>query len=252
MRYFSNPKKGFDNYWFKSAGKPTALVSYLKKNRLWSGICAERENAVIPKSDLLASHNLEDLDPDSMLMQMGYLSIKSIDGQRVILDHPNVEVRQSFSLLYTDLFLGDNKIYEFKSEEIKDPLSKGSADEVMAFLNRLMTSADYNDVHQISNEAICRFCIQICLSANGIHPRTEVHNAFGRSDLELDVGQYRWVFEFKFAAQRKNAPALLKEAEAQIVSRHYGESNLSKRKLIRIGLVYSKEDRCFTHWSVVP
>ena len=48
-------------------------------------------------------------------------------------------------------------------------------------------------------------------------PQVEVHNALGRSDMEVHAGNRHWVFEFKYAKDDREADLLLKEAQNQKV-----------------------------------
>lgn len=93
----------------------------------------------------------------------------------------------------------------------------------------------------------------------GAYVRThaELRNALGRSDLELETSRLHWVFEITFLKNeiRDNeqripeAERLLNTAVSQIKERHYGENDLSGRKLIRVALVYSEKERQFVLWS---
>lgn len=69
-------------------------------------------------------------------------------------------------------------------------------------------------------------------------PYVEVNNALGRSDLEVQAGVRRWVFEFKFAKDDAQAASLLSEAIKQIESQYYGVDG-GKQELIRAALVFS-------------
>lgn len=54
----------------------------------------------------------------------------------------------------------------------------------------------------LENEASCRAAVHLMLTCSQLIPIPELHNAFGRSDLEVDAGDYHWVLEFKFAVKR--------------------------------------------------
>lgn len=45
----------------------------------------------------------------------------------------------------------------------------------------------------------------------GIEVVVEKHTAFGRSDLEVEMGNRRWIFEFKFAKDEEEVGALLEQ-----------------------------------------
>ena len=81
--------------------------------------------------------------------------------------------------------------------------------------------------------------------------RGEVHNALGRSDLEIQTDKNYWVLEFKFCREKESPDFLLQEAVRQIKTRHYGEQ-LAKCNLLRAALVFSQKDRQFIRWAEVP
>ena len=81
-------------------------------------------------------------------------------------------------------------------------------------------------------------------------PHVEVHNALGRSDMEVDAGDRHWVFEFKFAKYDSKVVTLLNEAIKQIESRQYGVQQ-SNQELIRVALVFSEHERMFVAWQKI-
>ena len=80
-------------------------------------------------------------------------------------------------------------------------------------------------------------------------PHMEVHTALGRSDLEVDAGDRRWVFEFKYAADGSNVPDLLTRAVEQMRCRHYGITPHG-RQLCRLALVFDARTRRFVHHAL--
>ena len=81
-------------------------------------------------------------------------------------------------------------------------------------------------------------------------PRVEVHNALGRSDLEVEIGTRHWVFEFKFAHRNSQVQSLLSQGLEQLKANRYGKQS-TLNELIRVALVFSEEDRKFTAWQCV-
>ena len=81
-------------------------------------------------------------------------------------------------------------------------------------------------------------------------PKVEENNAHGRSDMEVEVGDRHWIFEFKYAGTDSAVETLLKEAVEQMKTQHYGES-LSGRQLIRVALVFNGQERRFSAWQAI-
>ena len=67
--------------------------------------------------------------------------------------------------------------------------------------------------------------------------------------MEVEAGDYRWVFELKFARTGDDPEALCEEAVEQIRSRDYGNTPRGG-KLIRVGMVFEEAERRVTRWRV--
>lgn len=74
--------------------------------------------------------------------------------------------------------------------------------------------------------------------------RRKRHNALGRSDLEVEIGDRHWVFEFKYARPEAD------EAVRQIQTRRYGNV-LPGRDLIRVAVVFDGQRKCLSRWRRV-
>lgn len=203
MSFLSAPEDGYKCYWYDSAGKPSVLVNFLKRHGAFDFKRLDEE-VRLEMSELGAVHGLSDMNADAILFQSGYLTFKKVFGSYALLDYPNKEVRRSMEDVCRTLLIGNDQMSRIRFDRIIKPLHMGEVDVVVRFFNELMSGADYTDAQQISSEGICRFCICLSLRGLGLEPRPEIHNAYGRSDLELDVGSRRWVFEFKFAAKRSD------------------------------------------------
>lgn len=105
-------------------------------------------------------------------------------------------------------------------------------------------------MYSITDEASCRAYLQVLLIGAAMVPRVEVHNALGRSDMEVEAEKRLWVFEMKFARNVNEVDALLADAIKQIQTHRYG-SNQQNKELIRIALVFSAKQREFTAWKRV-
>ena len=68
--------------------------------------------------------------------------------------------------------------------------------------------------------------------------------------MEVEAGDYYWVFEFKFAKLGGDSKALCREALEQIRQKDYGNT-LHGKKLIRVGMVFDEEQRQITDWQTL-
>ena len=56
--------------------------------------------------------------------------------------------------IYARIFLGGSGVAAIRSIDIRKHLIEGNPDAVIDFFNGLMLSADYNDIRNITNEAV--------------------------------------------------------------------------------------------------
>ena len=282
LSFLNAPKRGLRNYWYESAGMPSLIMNYLEKHSLEKPeFFARPQNVALP--DLSNSNNLETMNPVVFLFQSGYLSIKECSGEDVILGYPNREVEASMARLYVDRMVGGKTFISMGVGSIKQLLAKGDPDEAVEAFNKIFLHIPY-DRYPVTSESSCRMGIQLLLIGAGIYSYLEKHNAYGRSDLEFDAGDFHWVMEFKYLQtkkedtknnakrgrkknsgekrksekeilpkrEKKSPDILLVEALTQIKEKRYGEGpDIGNKKLLRVGLVFDGEKREFVRHGVI-
>lgn len=247
LKFFSEPKSGFIDYWFESGGKPTVLVEYLKSHALRYPEEYGQEKT-ISLSSLSGSSDVESLSDIGLLTQAGYLTIKDIKyGDTVFLDYPNLEVRRSMAQLYMERLLKGKVAGQVGAGPIVKVLCEESAESVFHILNRLFLAIDYQN-YPVRDEASVRAFVQVYFAGAGLDPKVEHHNAHGRSDLEVRAAGRHWVFEFKVVHDGESEEEKLLEGIEQISLRRNGEQQTSA-DLRRVVLVYSIKDRLFVKWQ---
>ncbi len=93
LNFFNYPELGFCNYWFTSGGNPFKLINSLKNQR-------DIQKKPIPVTDFLNGLQKADFNPDFLLYQAGYFTIRGLtQNRRVQLDFPNLEIAESFAEL---------------------------------------------------------------------------------------------------------------------------------------------------------
>ncbi|WP_304626395.1 AAA family ATPase [uncultured Parasutterella sp.] len=251
LQFLSSPENGLIDYWFESGGRPSVLIEYLKSHSLRNPEEYGREKT-ISLSELSGASDIEILSDIGLLTQTGYLTIKSVRfGNTVYLDYPNVEVRTAMAQHYTSCLLNGRTAGEVGAGSIAEVLREDSAESVFHILNRLFLSIDFQGF-PVRDEASVRAYVQVYIAGAGLNPKIEHHNAHGRSDLEVGVGDRHWVFEFKVVRKGESKEEKLRAGVEQMTSKHYGEQQ-SSPELKRVVLVYSIEERQFVKWhEVVP
>ena len=247
LNFFNRPDRGFQNYWYSSGGQPTVLLKYLVNHAL---SISYSENKEVRLSALNAARQYDEIGLDVLLTQAGYYTIREVTvDQYAVLGYPNQEVAVSMAQLYADELLKGKPLRSAGSRPLSVVMTLATAEEVVEQFNAALGAIDYQR-YPIVDEASCRAYLQVLLIGAAMIPRVEVHNALGRSDMEVLVGLRHWVFEFKFAQKSSEVETLLNKALSQIQSRHYGEISDGK-ELIRVALVFDAEQRRFSAWKVL-
>jgi len=249
LNFLNYPELGFQNYWYTSGGQPTVLMKYLTNHALQSPSVYD-EPILVSLSELSASRQYDEISIEALLTQAGYLTIKEkVGGDYVRLGYPNEEVSRSMAQLYAGELLKGRNIAQSGVPILAKVMASETPETVVNYFNRALGSIDYVR-YPIANEAACRAYLQVLLIGAALVPKVEVHNAHGRSDMEVEVGDRHWIFEFKYADTDSEVEALLKEAVEQMKTQHYGES-LSGRQPIRVALVFEGQQRRFVAWQEV-
>ena len=250
LKFLNFPSNGFDNYWYESGGQPGVLLEYLKSHSTLKPEEYESEKQV-QLDDLALSAKFSLLEDKVLLAQTGYLTIKAVRGTTVTLGYPNREVSVSMARLYAEVILDKKAINRAGEGYLADYLERGDLRAFVEEVNRIILGIDYQ-AFPLTSEASCRSALSIMVSSSSalITARSEVHNAHGRSDLEIQTDKNYWVLEFKFCREHDSQESLLQEAVRQMKTRHYGKQ-LAKCNLIRAAMVFSQKDRQFTRWAEV-
>ncbi len=258
LSFFKAQKFCFENYWYTSSGQPQILRKYVESHSLgrimdyWSPV-------PVLLSDLKEPQSLTSMTPVVLLAQAGYLTIRTVTENGVCyLGYPNEEVAQSLARLLADIALKNSAGVIGRMVRLPQKLAFGTLDEVVPLFNAAFTNLNYKSF-PVENGDGCRAILQTLLTGASLMPAAEVHNALGRSDLEVEAGERHWVFEFKYqrtqrGSGRSEAAAvnkLLEKAPEQVVDRRYGEGSLSGKKLMRAVLVFSRRERRFVAWRLV-
>ncbi len=250
LRFFSQPKQGFKNYWIESAGKATVLLQYIQDHSLKDPL-EYAEERTIDYDDLASSSDLDSINDVALLVQAGYLTIHRREENLFWVGYPNREVAVSMASLYTKLLLGQKSLGNAGVQHLARALTDGDVDLAVDQFNKAYVGINYKQF-PVDSESSCRAILHVLITGAGFEAVSEKHNAFGRSDLEFDAGRYHWVIELKFVQSKvseQGIERILKEAIDQVRDRHYGMN--SQRQMIRMALVYSKTVRQFVRWSLV-
>lgn len=218
------------SYWF-GTGTPAFLVKRIKAMGTYppdinGKLCTENE---------LLAVGLNTGNPIPLMFQTGYLTIASYKNEINMyeLRFPNQEVETGFYEDLLQLYIPDisNSESTFNFKLFKIDLFEGRPNDFMKRLSTLMKDLPGEDHKESAYRAIT-YLLTVLSGANSI---AEHHGYIGRSDIEVKVGKYVYVFEFKYNKS-------VKEAMEQIYSRDYaGRYAMDPRKVYLIGANFNEE-----------
>ena len=235
-------KKKFSNYWFES-GTPGFLVKLLREKKWY---LPELEGIEVNES-MLSSFEIENLLPEAVLFQTGYLTIKNVSnlGPRRYyqLGFPNLEVKMSFceSLLagYTHNVPQQTRL----QNSMYQALENHDMDLMRSTLQSLFSSIPhewYTSSNMDQYEGYYASVVYSFLASLGFDLRPEESSSHGRADLILDIGQMVYVLEFKVVEILGDG----QKAIAQIREKGYHHQYLQAgRKVMLVGMDFSKKER---------
>ncbi|MCD8339005.1 MAG: ATP-binding protein [Burkholderiales bacterium] len=248
LSFLNDPECGLINYWFESGGQPSVLMQYVKGHTLTHPFQFD-EGKTIKRTELSSSVSSNKIEEKVLLVQTGYLTIKSRTGDDILgLGYPNREVANSIASIGLDRLLEGRTLADVKAGEIPRFLAEGNVEEFVGRINNAFLALDYKR-YFIRDEKSCQGALLLVLYGSGLQAQVETHNAHGRSDIEFTIAGARWVIELKYAREEKEILKELNEGLNQMVTRHYGEQTMGT-KLIRLAMVYSEKDRCFVNYQV--
>ena len=233
-------QKEFGYYWFET-GTPTFLIEQLKRDPL------ETDEMSVTTFDLSASYEPEQVWLLPLMVQTGYLTIKSaqVAGEETVctLGYPNREVEAAMSKYLVEGFSCSRKD-QFSSicNRIYAGLDSGEVDEVMEGLKCFFENIPYD--LQVKYEKYYQSLFVSVFLMLKARVTSEVKTARGRIDAVIETPKFVYVFEFKIRGTSE-------EALAQIEERGYAAKYASDpRKLFKIGCAFDWEARNLGKWIV--
>ncbi len=231
----------FKEYWFET-GTPTFLDKVMQ----------ETDYDVTSLSDQeIDAPSLMDVDtvyhnPVPLLYQTGYLTIKGYEPELELyhLGFPNREVKHGFlnflSRYYTPSRTDSGMM--LVSKMLRD-IRSGNAEGFIKKLEALFAKPSYQI--QGDSEKDFQYAMYIILELMGEYVEVEKATSNGRMDILLQTKEYIYLIEIKI---NDTAEAALRQIEEKGYARPFADDS---RKLFRIGVRFSTENRCIEDWKIV-
>ena len=240
LNHFDEDAK-FAPFWSIS-GEPSFARKYLE---------ARDVDIVVIESAEVGARDFADYKDNTitlfpLLYQAGYLTISEYDETtgNYTLKYPNVEVRQSLAkFLSSSYSRADDTIGRSASAKLVKSLLDGKPDDFMGLLKPYLNKVDYSLSSKIT-EHYFEFAVSNIINMLGLDCKNEVHTANGRMDSVIHAGGYIYIFEFKV-----DKP--IEDALWQLEDKDYASTFAgSGKKIVEIGVIFSREQRNIIEWQV--
>ena len=236
-------KQQFGNYWFESA-TPSFLVRLITREKFY---LPNLEHIEIDQN-MLSSFELDQLLPEAVLFQSGYLSIKKVEefapGQRLLtLDFPNQEVRISLNMHLLNYLSGaPSKTSSLRFKMIKALRAK-EMKQVQGLFQSLFSSIPnewYLNNNMDQYEGYYASVVYSFLASLGFHLKPEESSSHGRADLVIDTGDVVYVLEFKVVELEGDGVKAINQIKEKGYHQQYVQSG---REIILVGMDFSRTER---------
>ena len=230
----------FNNYWF-STGTPSFLMEMVKKTRF------NFDNVLSKPVSSMAfnAFEIDKIDPLTLLLQTGYLTIKSMVKKYNMpwywLDFPNREVSFSFNTTLVNAYTRktDNFVVNF-SEQLAEAMETGNVKQLRKTMEVFFAGISY-DVHH-KDESNFENIFFALFRLLGYYIKAESRTNDGRIDAVAETEKYVFIFEFKLGND-DSALSQIKEKE------YYKQYELSKKKIFLNGVRFDTQTGQIADWQ---
>jgi len=230
------------DYWFESA-TPSFLVNLLKQQQY---NLPEIEGLQVSRT-IFTNFELEDLWPEALLYQTGYLTIQAVQDEIYTLNYPNQEVKHAFT---EALLLGvaAERRSAVSSLVLQLPGYLRTEDFSAFFetMQAIFSSIPY-DIESQRDEAYFHTIFYLMMSASGmVDVQSSVLTCKGRIDLVLQFPHTIYIIEFK--CNQSADIALQQIKDKKYAQKYRGSGN----KIMLMGINFHQEQRNLEEWKIQP
>lgn len=233
------------DYWFKT-GTPTYLIRLLNHSR-------ENLNELTGKyydPSQFFDYKADVEKPLPMIFQSGYLTIKDVNLRRntFLLDFPNDEVKKGFVTMVAADYLKTGIETSNWVQDTIDALEAGDLEKFRKLLTSFLADIPYSmrrKETERERERYFHYTFYLLMRMVSVYTTyTEKQQSEGRVDCIIETPDYIYIFEFKLDGTADEA---LQQIEDKGYARPY---EADKRKLFKIGTVFSSETGTVSDWKV--
>ena len=232
----------FKEYWFET-GTPTLLVNVMKQTSF--DVTTLSDQVEVSVEDLGGMQDIINR-PIPLFFQTGYLTIKDYDKEFNIytLGFPNDEVKNGFLKFIFSYYVPVNPAEgNTTTAKLAKALRTGSPDVFMRTLEALFANTTYQI--QGDSEKNFQYAMYIIMELIGEYVQAERATSNGRIDLLLQTKDYIYIIEVKID---NTADAALQQIEEKGYAKPFVNDS---RKIFKIGVSFSTENRRIEDWKVI-
>jgi len=228
------------DYWFGS-GTPTYVIKLLQKYNVGLRDLTGQD-ASIDDFDV-SPENMA--SPLPLLYQSGYLTIKHYDPMVSLytLGYPNEEVRVGMirSLAANYLIPAEGSNSSFVIKFVKAVMA-GDMEQALTLMRAYLAGVSYRLANKTERDVQTIFYLVFSLIGSFI--KVEEESAHGRADVVITLPSVVYVMELKLDG---SAEAALRQIDDKGYLVPYSADG---RRLVKVGVNYSSEERTLTEWKI--
>ncbi len=230
----------FNNYWF-STGTPTFLLNLIKQEEM------DLRNVLSEPVDIFSfgSFEIDNVPPLMLLLQTGYLTIKSsvieFGQTQYQLDFPNREVSESFNVYLLNAYskTSQGEVSSF-CKQLSRSVVSGDLPKFQQAMEVFFAGIPY-DVHRKSEANFQNIFFSI-FKLLGFNIHAESRTSDGRIDAVLETDKFIYLFEFKLDKD-DSALSQIKEKE------YFKPYLLSPKKITLVGANFDTDSGKLSDWQ---
>ena len=232
----------FGEYWFET-GTPTLLVDVMKQTSF--DVTTLSDNIIVPAMTLNGMQDIVN-KPVPLFFQTGYLTIKGYDNEynEYRLGFPNDEVKNGFLNFIYSYYVPVNPADDSTTtSQLAKALKAGDPYTFMRTLDALFANTTYQI--QGDSEKNFQYAMYIIMELLGEYVQAERATSNGRIDLLLQTKDYIYIIEVKID---NSADVALQQIEEKGYAKPFVND---LRKIFKIGVSFSTENRRIEDWKVI-
>jgi len=241
-------EKEFRPHWFET-GTPDFLIQLLAKRHTFTPDLGR----TVASSSLLSSFDVDQMTPEALLFQAGYLTIGHIEHmpgrQEFTLKYPNLEVQTSLNDSLLQALCGDAALPGRHIGQLYRLLLSSDFAAMQALFTAFYDSIPYQ---WFTNNPIAQYegyyasVFYSYFAALGLDVESEQSSNAGRLDMTVKFNGHIYLFEFKVVELTPDGSAL-----QQIKDKGYAKPYLALGQPIhQIGVEFSKTSRSVVRFEV--